>query len=202
MARITHLDELRRIYGEPRERSRRKVLPALDRHCRRFIELSPFLALATFGADGHADVSPRGDAPGFVRITDEGALLIPDRPGNNRLDNLTNLLANPAVGLLFVIPGFDETLRVNGTAAIHDDADLLDLFAVNERRPATVLRVGVSEAYIHCGKAMMRSRLWEPSAQTERALLPSLGEIMRDQLSLETAESQAEMVRRYRETLY
>lgn len=202
MARITSLDELRRIYGEPRERSRRKTLPALDRHCRRFIELSPFLALGTFGPDGRADVSPRGDAPGFVRITDDGALLIPDRPGNNRLDNLTNLLANPSVGLLFLIPGFDETLRVNGSAAIHDDAELLDLFAVNEHRPATVLRVGVSEAYFHCGKAMMRSRLWDSSFQVDRSLLPSLGEILRDQLSLETAESQAEMIRRYRETLY
>ncbi|QIB32814.1 pyridoxamine 5'-phosphate oxidase family protein [Ancylobacter pratisalsi] len=202
MARITSLEQLRSLYAEPRDRSRRKVLPALDGHCRRFIGLSPLVMMASFGASARADVTPRGDAPGFVHVEDERTLLIPDRPGNNRLDSLTNLLANPAVGLLFLIPGVDETLRVNGTAAIHDDEDLTALFEIEGRRPTTVLRVAVEEAYLHCAKAFMRSHAWEPAHFMDRACLPSMGEMLRDQLGLATAETQAEMLTRYRETLY
>lgn len=202
MARITTTDELRALYAEPRERSRRKVLPALDIHCRTFIGLSPLVMLASFGADGRADVTPRGDAPGFVGVEEDGALLIPDRPGNNRLDTLTNLLANPAIGLLFLIPGVDETLRVNGRAEIRDDAELLARFVVDGRAPVTVLRVAVEEAYIHCAKAFMRSRAWDPDSFLPRERLPSMGEILRDQLGMATAETQAEMLERYRATLY
>ncbi|MBS7537782.1 pyridoxamine 5'-phosphate oxidase family protein [Ancylobacter lacus] len=202
MARITRLDDLRALYGEARERSRRKVLPALDAHCRRFVALSPLVMLATYGADGRADVTPRGEAAGFVRVEEAGTLLLPDRPGNNRLDSLTNLIANPAIGLLFLIPGVDETLRVNGTAEIRDDADLLAGYAIGERQPRTVLRVEVQEAYLHCAKAFMRSRAWDPTSFVPRDVLPSMGEMLRDQLGLAAAETQAEMLVRYRETLY
>ncbi|MDF2618327.1 MAG: pyridoxamine 5-phosphate oxidase-related FMN-binding protein [Xanthobacteraceae bacterium] len=202
MARLTSPEQLRALYARPRERSRRKVLPVLDPHCRSFIALSPLVMLASFGADGRADVTPRGDTPGFVQVEDAGALLLPDRPGNNRLDTLTNLLANPAIGLLFIIPGVDETLRVNGRAFIHDDADLLARFEVDERLPVTVLRIEVEEAYLHCAKAFMRSHAWDASSFVERARLPSMGEMLRDQLNLATAETQAEMLERYKATLY
>lgn len=202
MSRITSLDQLRTLYVAPRERSRRKVMPALDTHCRSLIALSPLVMVGSFGADGRADVTPRGDAPGFVEVADEATLLIPDRPGNNRLDTLTNLIANPAIGLLFLVPGIDETLRVNGTAEIRDDAELLARFEVDGKRPVTALKITVQEAYLHCAKAFMRSRAWDPTSRVERASLPSMGEMMRDQLNLPTAETQAEMLVRYRETLY
>lgn len=202
MAAITSLDALRALYPPVRERSRLKVLPALDGHGRRFIGLSPLVMVASFGSDGRADVTPRGDLPGFVAIEDERTLLLPDRPGNNRLDTLTNLVTNPAIGLLFLIPGVDETLRVNGRAEIRDDADLLARFAVGEKPPATVLRVTVEEAYLHCAKAFMRSGAWDPARQIDRARLPSMGEMLRDQLGLATAETQAEMLERYKATLY
>lgn len=202
MSRITSLDQLRALYATPRERSRRKVLPVLDTHCRSLIALSPLVMVGSFGADGRADVTPRGDAPGFVEVADDATLLIPDRPGNNRLDTLTNLIANPAIGLLFLVPGVDETLRVNGTAEIRDDAELLARFEVDGKRPVTVLKVAVQEAYLHCAKAFMRSRAWDPASHVERASLPSMGEMMRDQLNLPTAETQAEMLERYRATLY
>lgn len=202
MARIESLDQLRTIYGEARERSRRKVLPALDVHCRSFIALSPLMMMGTFGADGRGDVTPRGDAPGFVAIEDEHTLLIPDRPGNNRIDSLTNIVANPAVGLLFIIPGVDETLRINGSAEIRDDADLLARFEIAGKHPATVLRITVAEAYLHCAKAFMRSNAWDASTFLPRERLPSMGEMLRDQLKLDVAETQTEMLERYKQTLY
>lgn len=202
MARISSIEQLRTRYAHPRERSLRKVLPALDTHCRSFIALSPLAMLASFGADGQADVSPRGDMPGFVQVEDDATLLIPDRPGNNRLDTLTNLITNPAIGLLFLIPGVDETLRVNGMAEIRDDDDLLARFEVDARRPATVLRLHVKEAYLHCAKAFMRSGAWDASRTMPRTCLPTMGEMLRDQLDLPTAETQAEMLARYRDALY
>lgn len=202
MAALTRLEDLRALYGEARERSRRKVLPALDRHARAFIGFSPLVMLSSMGADGRADVTPRGDAPGFVGVEDAGTLLLPDRPGNNRLDTLTNLIANPAVGLLFLIPGVDETLRVNGRAEIRDDADLLARFTVAGKAPATVLRIAVEEVYLHCAKAFMRSGAWNPESFLPRDRLPSMGEMLRDQLGTTSAETQAEMMERYRATLY
>jgi PPOX class probable FMN-dependent enzyme len=202
MAAVRDLDGLRAIYGEPGDRAARKVLPRLDAHCRRFIGLSPFVLLATTGPDGLGDVTPRGDAPGFVTIADDATLLIPDRPGNNRLDSLRNIVARPGVGLLFVIPGVDETLRVAGTAEIRDDEALRAGFVIDGKMPKSVLAVAVKEAYLHCAKAFMRSRLWSPEAQVPRGALPSMGEMLRDQLALAAAETQAEMLERYRATLY
>jgi uncharacterized protein len=204
---VTAIDEtaaLRARYADATERSLRKQLDHLDRHCRRFIELSPFFVLATAGPDGTADASPRGGPPGFVRSDDEHTLLVPDWPGNNRLDSLTNLVSNPGVGLLFVVPGVDETLRVNGTAAVSSDEALREQFADDGKRaPATVLVVTVQDAYLHCAKALMRSRLWDPDAQVSRDVLPTMGEMLRDQIrSAEEPESQEEMVARYRQVLY
>lgn len=202
MARIETVEELRRLYGEPGGRARDKVLARLDPHCRRFIGLSPFVLIATCDAAGAADVSPRGDAPGFV-TAEETRLLIPDRPGNNRLDSLCNILSNGRVGLLFLIPGVNETLRVNGRAAIRDDAELRARFAVAGRAPRTVIAVEVEEAFLHCAKAFMRSSLWSAEARVPRAALPTMGEMLRDQIGNGgPTESQEDMERRYRAALY
>ena len=179
---ITSESELRRVYGEPSERSQQKVLDRLDRHCRRFIALSPFCVLSTAGADGRAEVSPRGDVPGFVTVADERTLLIPDRPGNNRTDSLRNVVAQPHVGLLFLVPGMNETLRVSGTAEIVTDADVLEPFSMKGRLPVSVLRVTVERAFLHCAKALIRARLWDPAAQVERSNLPTYGQMLADQI--------------------
>ena len=180
MARIEDIAALRRIYPEPDALIWKKTIDHLDAHCRAWIALSPFCALATQGPDGLGDVTPRGDEPGFARVLDERTLLLPDRPGNNRIEALTNIIANPGVGLLFLIPGFDDALRVNGVAEIRDDEELRSQCAVKGRLPATVIVVTVREAFIHCGKAIIRSRLWDPAAQRDRKSFPSLGEIFRD----------------------
>ncbi len=179
---ITSESELRTVYGEPSERSQQKVLDRLDRHCRRFIALSPFCVLSTAGADGRAEVSPRGDVPGFVAVADERTLLIPDRPGNNRTDSLRNVVAQPHVGLLFLVPGMNETLRVSGTAEIVTDPDVLEPLSMKGRPPVSVLRVTVERAFLHCAKALIRARLWEPSAQVERASFPTYGQMLSDQI--------------------
>jgi len=203
VAKIDSLEALGKLYKAPSERARLKQLDRLDRHCRRFVELSPLLILASSSPAGGADASPRGGVPGFVRVLDERTLAIPDRPGNNRIDSLANILACPEVGLLFLVPGMDELLRVAGTAEIRDDAELCQSFAVGERRPATVVLVHVREAFLHCGKALMRARLWEADAKIDRATLPSMGEMLKEQIGLTTpAESQAAMLRHYRENLY
>jgi PPOX class probable FMN-dependent enzyme len=202
MSQITDPAQLRALYGPPGQRSVLKQLDRLDHHCLAFIRLSPFLLLSTTGANGLGDVTPRGDAPGFVAVPDDRTLIIPDRPGNNRLDSLQNILENPGVGLLFLVPGVDETLRVNGRAEIRDDPDLLAQFAVDGRLPKTVIRIEVAEAYLHCAKALMRSSLWNPSLQVDRSTLPSMGQMLKDQIGAATAETQTEMLERYRQTLY
>ena len=205
MTRVTDLDALRALYGTVRERSRRKQLDRLDPHAKHIISLAPFVVIATAGPDGLGDATPRGDAPGFVTVEDDRTLLLPDRPGNNRLDTLQNLIERPGIGLLFLIPGMDETLRVNGTAEILADPALNARFAVDGKLPKTVLRITVREVYIHCAKALMRSRLWDPAAQIDRSIFPSMGEMMRDQIGVVEGvktETQFEMVERYKQTLY
>jgi hypothetical protein len=167
------------MHHAPMSRATDKVLRALDAHCRSVIALSPFCVIATQGPGG-ADVSPRGDPPGFVRVLDERTLLLPDRVGNNRLDGMVNLLANPRLGMLFLVPGMNETLRVNGTARITDDARLLAPSAVNNRAPKVGLLVAVEEAFLHCGKALVRSKLWDPTQHIERSSLPSYAEMLLD----------------------
>jgi hypothetical protein len=202
MAKVGSVERLRELYKAPTARAVAKQLDRLDRHCRRFIELSPFVLIGTSGEAGRGDVSPKGDAPGFVAVVDERTLAIPDRPGNNRIDTLANLIANPEVGLLFMIPGVEETLRVNGTATIDDDAALRARFAVNGRPPATVIVVAVREAYLHCAKSIIRARLWAPEAKVDRSALPTMGEMVHAQTGLGTPETRAEMLARYADTLY
>ena len=173
----------------------RKVLSALDRHCRAFIALSPFLVLASSDAEGRADASPRGDPPGFVQVLNDRTLLLPDRPGNNRVDSFANILGAPGIGLIFFVPGIDETLRVNGTARLLTDQEALAGSAINGRMPRTGLLVAIDEAFFHCAKALRRARLWDPAAQVERSAFPSLGRVIAEQtrmFSVEEAERRTE----------
>lgn len=192
--------ELREVYGPAIERARKKSLRRLDRHCRRFIELSPFVCMGTVGSGG-ADVTPRGDRPGFVHVLDETTLAMPDWPGNNRLDSLENLREDSRVGLLFLIPGFEETLRVNGRAEISFAEEMLGRW---EKRPKSALVIRVEEAFFHCGKAMIRSRLWDPAAHVDRGALPSYGQMMKDQIEIAdtAAEIEASVADGYRNRLY
>ncbi|MGI9416942.1 MAG: pyridoxamine 5'-phosphate oxidase family protein [Geminicoccaceae bacterium] len=185
---------LRALYGEPGRLALLKELDHLDENCQRFIALSPFLCLATMGADGRVDNSPRGDAPGFVEVGDEKTLLMPDRPGNNRIDSLSNIVNQPDVGLLFFIPGFTETLRVNGRARLSIAPYLLARFAVDGRLPKLVVAITVQEAFLQCSKALIRSRLWQEDAKVDRKTLPTLGRMIADVVD---ARSSAETVRSY-----
>jgi PPOX class probable FMN-dependent enzyme len=183
---VTTRDELRTIYKTPRptDGSIRKELKALDGHCRSFIGKSPFVLIGSSDGAGNADVTPKGDKPGFAAVLEDQTIAIPDRPGNNRLDTLENILLNPSVGLLFLIPGMNETLRVNGDARITIDAGLRERLAVDGKEPQSVVVVTVKAAYMHCAKAFMRSDLWKPETWYDRSTLPTLGQILRDQLVL------------------
>jgi PPOX class probable FMN-dependent enzyme len=193
---IMTLDALRERYGPAHARSVAKQMSGLDRHCKAFIALSPFVVLAT-GA-GEMDASPRGGAPGFVRVTPAGTLLLPDAPGNNRLDSLSNIVENGKIGLLFMVPGVDETLRVNGRARLSYAPALLAAFAGERRPPSLVIEVTVREAYLHCAKALMRSKLWDPASRQPRSVLPTMGQMLGEQTgSSAVPESQQEMEARY-----
>lgn len=199
---IPDADRLRAHMGPVSPTAERKVIHRLDGHCRRFIALSPFLVIGTTDGQG-VDVSPRGDPPGFVQVLDDTTLLLPDRPGNNRVDTFGNLLAAPGVGLIFFVPGIEETLRVNGTGSITTDAALLAGAEVNGRAPRTGLVIAVDEAYFHCAKALKRSALWDPSAQVERSGFPTLGRILADQRAAADAdEADARINLSYVERLY
>ncbi|WP_244941370.1 pyridoxamine 5'-phosphate oxidase family protein [Bradyrhizobium yuanmingense] len=165
--------------------------------------LSPFLVLATSDGNGHADASPRGDAPGFVAVLDDKTLLIPDRRGNNRVDTFGNIIASPGIGLIFLVPGINETLRVNGRAEISQDAELLTPLAVQNVAPIIGLKIHVEETYFHCGKALMRSKLWNPAAQVERNSFPTLGRIIAEQtVAIAVEEAEKTMEEGYRTRLY
>lgn len=193
---------LRQLYALPQERAVRKEIPALDVHCRRFIALSPFVVMATSDPAHQLDASPRGGEPGFVKVTADGALLIPDAPGNNRLDSFENIVATGTVGLLFLIPGFDETLRINGRATLSTAADDIAACTSERRAPKLVVRVDVSAAYLHCAKAFMRSKLWDASSRVDRATLPTVGQMISEQTGLVVApETQEAMALRYQPDL-
>lgn len=181
---ITSETTLREILGTPSEIVRRKQLPRLDEHCRAFIAHAPFVLVSTADAAGNCDVSPRGDAPGFVLVLDDQRLVIPERPGNRRTDTLRNILANPHVGLLFVIPGRGETLRLNGRATLFRDPAILAQMAVGEKVPLIAIGVEVEEAYLHCAKAFLRSHLWEPDRWPDLAGLASAGQMLESQLRM------------------
>jgi hypothetical protein len=194
--------ELRALYGPPQPLAAAKSIARLDHHCRAFIAGSPLLFLATTGPGG-LDVSPKGDAPGFVRVEDDHHLLIPDRPGNARIDGLVNLARDPRIALIFLIPGVGETLRVNGRGEVLADPALTGLFAVNRRLPVTVTRVAVEEAFIHCGKAFMRSELWDPATWPAARPVPLLGAMIADHAETEAPfKTEAQVEKVYRDTLY
>lgn len=201
---LTDEAALRARIGMPKPQIAKKEMPALDRHCRQFIALSPFLCLGTQGADGHADVSPRGDPPGFVQVLDDRTLLIPDRPGNRRIDSLRNIIENPRVGILFLVPGIEETLRINGRASVIEDAALLAGLAVEGRAPRLAIRVDIDEVFFHCAKALKRSRLWDAETRIARDRFPSYGEIIRDQRDPDGDANaiEAELQEEYRTKLY
>lgn len=195
---IDSIEALRGLYGAAKERSVKKQIDHLDVHCRRFIGLSPFVVIASADAGGSLDASPRGGSPGFARPAGNKTLLIPDSPGNNRLDTLSNIIATGNIGLLFMIPGVEETLRVNGSARLADGAELLQQFATEKRTPKLVIEVTVFAAYLHCAKAFMRSKLWSPESQIARSALPTMGEMLSEQTGMQSApETQEQMKVRY-----
>ena len=191
---FTSTGELHAFIGIPMELAVKKCIPHLDRHCRAFIARSPFVCVGTAAADGRADVSPRGDQPGFVQVLDDNTLFIPDRPGNNRIDTMANIVENPNVGLLFMVPGFEDLLRVNGRAVIVRDDELLEQASVKGKTPRVGIRVTVVEAYLHCAKAVKRSKLWHEESRQDRSELPSLGKIILEQTAAPDAPPTAEIV--------
>jgi len=202
---VTSEAELRTLVGEPRELVIKKQLPALDRHCRAFIALSPFLLIGTANTSGQCDVSPRGDAPGFVLALDDHTLVVPDRPGNRRIDSLRNIVTHGGVGLLFMIPGVEETLRINGQARIVRDAAILTRLAAQGKTPELAIAVDIEEAFLQCPKALKRSRLWDAATWPERTALPTLAQILYDQMPMPdvTVEAlDAAFEQGYRERLY
>jgi hypothetical protein len=182
--RVTSVEALRALLGEPGAPALQKQIDRLDEHCRRFIALSPLLLIGTANGAGLCDVSPKGDAPGFARVLSETLLAIPDRPGNRRADTLRNILENPQVGLLFVIPGMRETLRINGAATLYTDAALLDTLSAQGKRPQLAIVVEAREVYLHCGRALIRSQLWETASWPQPATLPSASQIFADHIAL------------------
>lgn len=199
---IESKEQLRARYGPPSERGAKKQMSKLDEHAKNFIALSPFLVIASAAASG-ADASPKGDPPGFVKVIDENTLLIPDRPGNNRVDTMGNILENSRVGLLFLVPGMCETLRVNGRARVTTDPALLEPLSVKGRTPVSGVIVDVDEAYLHCGKAVLRASLWDPEKRIDRKSFPSMGRMLADQIGgYDAEELDRGIEERYRTGLY
>lgn len=203
MAAIATEQELRALYAMPNERAVRKQLGRLDRHCMSFLALARFVVLSTCDAQGNMDSSPRGGDAGFVKVIDEQTLIVPDWAGNNRLDSFSNIMDAGRVGAIFLVPGIDEALRVNGTASLRTDEAFTSLCAVKGRNPKLVVQVKVKQAYLHCAKAVMRAGLWSPGVQVERSVLPTMNEMLREQ-TVQTApvESQEAMVARHKQQLY
>jgi PPOX class probable FMN-dependent enzyme len=180
---VTSLAELDATVPPPGEGAAGKTMHRIERYARQYIALSPFCCLATSDGQGRADVTPRGDKPGFVRVLDETTLLVPERPGNNRMDSLRNIIQNPSLGLLFMVPGFEDTLRVNGRGRVTKDPQLLAESAVDGKVPRFGVLVAVDEAFFHCAKAFRRSRLWDAAAQVPRATMPTLARMIMDQMA-------------------
>ncbi|HTO31341.1 MAG TPA: pyridoxamine 5'-phosphate oxidase family protein [Pararhizobium sp.] len=204
---INSEETLRRLYSATHDLAIHKIQETLGVHAQEFIRRSPFLCLGTQDLNGRADVSPRGDPPGFVSILDDRTLAIPDRPGNNRLDSLSNILANPAVGLLFMIPGFDDTLRVNGVARIATNPALLETMTVNSRVPTLAIVVQVREVFLHCAKALRRSHIWDSTHHQDRRQMPSLIKMILDETTGAPEEEEmrkidAGLEEDYKKTMY
>ena len=205
---VSSKQELRALFGEPNERAVLKCKATLDEHSRGFIAASPFLLLATSNAAGQCDVSPKGDGPGFVLVLDETHLVVPDRPGNNRIDGLTNILENPHVGLIFLVPGRGDTLRVNGRASIVRDEEILSRAAMRGKLPKVGIGIEVEEAYLHCPKAFLRSSLWDTSTWADAQKLPSFAQMLWDQVpgarlgATSVDQYASDLAKRVRDTLY
>ncbi|KKO51819.1 pyridoxamine 5'-phosphate oxidase family protein [Paenibacillus sp. DMB20] len=188
---ITNADELTDLYGKPSQLVNDKVIHRLDEHCRDFIAKSPLLYIATSDESGNCDVSPRGDHPGFVRVLDDRHLVIPERPGNRRFDSMQNILSNPKIGIIFVIPGLKETLRINGSAVIMKDEPILDQLQVQGKKPWFGIGVKAEECFIHCAKAFLRSRVWEPDSWPAPSRLPKVSKILADHANQENFTEEA-----------
>jgi uncharacterized protein len=195
-------DDLAAIYPKPTPRVIAKARPSIDSHARKFIAMSPFCVVATSGTDGSVDASPRGGNPGFVHVGGPNILLMPDRPGNNRIDSFRNIVEGSGfVQLIFFVPGIDETLRVGGKGVLASDPDLLASMMEFGKPPRAVLRIAVQEVYFHCGKALMRAKLWSREGSADRAVFPSISEVIHDQTKLGEPESQPVVEARYRTQL-
>jgi PPOX class probable FMN-dependent enzyme len=193
--------DLASIYPKPTERVIAKARPSLDAHSKKFIEMSPFCVLATSDSDGSVDASPRGGTPGFVHVAGPNSLLMPDRSGNNRIDSFRNIVEGSGLlQLLFFVPGIDETLRVGGRGTLTKDPELMGTLVEFGKPPRAVLRIDVKEAYFHCGKALMRSKLWT-AERVQRKVMPSIGEVIHDQTGLGERESQEVIYERYKTQL-
>ena len=203
MAEITSLTQLRSLYAKPNERAVKKDIGRLDKHCRALVELSPFVIISSANARGQLDASPRGGHPGFVKVLDEQTLIIPDWGGNNRLDTLENIVQTGRAGLMFMLPGVNEVLRINGEALLDTGEQYRAQCAERGKLPKLVLVLKVEEAFLHCAKAIMRAGLWLPESQLTRSSLPTIGQMLKDQLnSPGEPESQQAMEARYNKVLY
>lgn len=202
---ITTQEELQALMGTPSERAQKKVIHHLDENCKDFISMSPFLVMSTADGSGSCDVSPRGDQPGFVLVMNEKQLIIPERPGNKRVDSMKNILENPYVGLQFFIPGLGETLRVNGKACLVTDEELLEKMAAKGKAPLIGIAVEVEECFIHCAKALIRSGLWQSESWMEKESLPRAAKILTDHAKIEDVtvdEVEASLHEGYKQRLY
>lgn len=187
---ISSIGELREILGFPKELVQQKTINFIDSHCRDFIAKSPMLFLSTSNKEGSCDVSPRGDPAGFVEAIDEKHLVIPERPGNKRCDSLVNILSNPQVGIIFIIPGLKETLRINGKAVLTADKDLLTRHQINGKSPELGIIIEVEECFIHCAKAFLRAELWEPETWLKKEELPVISKILAAHINSENYSSE------------
>lgn len=201
---ITSEEQLREVITPPSQMLLDKMISTLDEHCRAFIAKSPFMLIASCDANGNMDVSPKGDPAGFVQVLDDKTLAIPDRPGNRRADTLTNILQNPKIALLFLIPGKQETLRVSGTAMIVRDSWLLERMTMRDKRPNFAIVVSVEEAFMHCAKCVIRSKIWDVEQWPDVDGLASLAHVMVDhaKLSITVDEMQGYVDESYRDRLY
>ena len=188
LSSIEAYDALREAVGEPTASIAEKEMPMLDKHARHFLSLSPILFISTVGTDGRADISPRGDPAGFVKVIDDNTILIPERPGNRRADTMSNVIENPghSVALIFLLPGVEETLRASGRARVIDDPTVLEDMAVRGKVPQLGILVEIDEVFFHCAKALKRAQLWDPDTRIDRGEFPTLAQITRDQRESDT----------------
>ena len=200
---ISSEDALRETYGHPNPKglAMQRILPRIDDHHRAFISYSPFIVIASANANGECEVSPRGDLPGFVYVQDDRTLLIPDRPGNKKVLTMSNILENPSIAVIFFVPGRDDSLRVSGKAHISTQPNILAPMAVKGSVPKSALHVDVEKAWFHCGKAVIRSKIWQPDAHDDAAKLPTLGQMLSDQIAGVRAQEADDALNKSYETM-